>query len=588
MLADLPSEIIYHIATFLPTASSLTHLAQTCQRLHKIVSADGRIFRAFVQSQFSTLDGAPPYWKDVAQALTSRSRALDRCAIFARFMLPLEDAKVVGVAEPTRHDRPTIGYRPSLDSYEVWTGERWEDREEVLAWGAAEKILLRTRKTGNNAHEKWLCFNDLEDVSSHDDIRSVHLLRPNHPRKIPGNEHIIYGRARGNVEHVAINPDDATSELQQTFVTNQTELHSLDLSPGTEPILAVHNSGGTISLYRTATEDKTVSSFSTLKGETEEGTPRHYSKFLGPTRLAVGYGRKTDSIVVSDILGDQIATVREFGFDDPYHRTLWPRRKARVGAIAPLSVDNYGGSAHGEVFLAGWGNSRVRLHDLRSPKMYEQEYIDVMDSNPIYCIQPMNNRFLVGAGAEAVVNIFDLRMRNAYSHFDATMPSSVKTNGTSPSMPQGNFSCFLSHHPPGATRNRYGTYRGPIYTMSSPSSTSATVYTGIVDGVMRLDLGSTDDLIGAGSAWYQNHLDISMEEINMKSDPAQPAEDRLLELSGYERPSPESKSTSAKLRTQVPLWSLSEIDEVRERETGWDRRWRRLDENSSWRSRGNS
>jgi hypothetical protein len=361
MLADLPSEIIYHIAIYLPTASSLTHLAQTCRRLHDIVSADG-IFRAFVQSRFSpSVEGIPPFWKDVSQALTSRSRALDKCAIIARFMLPSPDVKVVGIDQPTRHDRPTIGYRPCLDSYEVWTGGRWEDREEVLAWGAAEKIFLRIRSTGNSANEKWLRFNDLEDVSSHDDIRSVHLLRPNHPGKTAGNEHIIYGRARGDVAHVAINPDDATYTVQQTFVTNGTEVHSLDLSPGPAPILAVHNASDSISLYRAATEDSQVSSFATLKGETEEGTPRHYSKFLSPTRLAVGYGKKIDTIAVSDIVEDRISTCREFFFsDDPFESRLWPQRKARVGAITPLGVDMNGRNARGEVFLAGWGNSRVR------------------------------------------------------------------------------------------------------------------------------------------------------------------------------------------------------------------------------------
>lgn len=362
MLADLPSEIIYHIALYLPTASSLTHLAQTCRRLHQIITADGRIFRAFVQSHFflSAEQQVPPFWRDVSQALTSRSRALDKCAIIARFMVPCRHAKAVGVVDPTRHDRPTIGYRPSLDSYEVWTGGRWEDREEVLAWGAAEKIILRIKSTGNSVDEKWLRFNDLEDVSSHDDIRGVHLLRPNHPGKTAGNEHIIYGRGRGDVVHVAINPDDATYTLQQTFVANRTEVHSLDLSPGAEPFLAVHSTDS-ISLYRTVTEESTVYPFTDLDGEIEEGTPRHYSKFLSPTRLAVGYGRKDDTIMISDIVEDRVSTCREFIFyDEPFERHLWPQRRARVGALASLSADMNGGNANGDVFLAGWGNSRVR------------------------------------------------------------------------------------------------------------------------------------------------------------------------------------------------------------------------------------
>lgn len=360
MLADLPSEIVYHIATFLPTASSLTHLAQTCQRLHKIIAADDRIYRVFLRNRFPALRDAPPFWRDVTQAVTSRSRALDRCAVVARFIVPPQATRIVGSRDTTRYDRPTLGYRPSLDSHEVWTGERWQDREEVLAWGAAAEIILKIQRMGTQAHETWLRFNDLEHVSSHDDIQAVHLLRPDHPSRLAGKQHLIYGRARGDVSHIAIDPDNATYQVQQTFITNQTQIHSLDLSPGLEPILAVHNIGGDISLYRTTTEDKEVTSFARLTGETEEGTPRYYTKFLSPSRIAVGHGKPTDTIVISDVTEDHISTHRELTFEDPYRRPLWPRGKARVGAIAPLGVDTHGGRADGQVFLAGWGNSRVR------------------------------------------------------------------------------------------------------------------------------------------------------------------------------------------------------------------------------------
>jgi hypothetical protein len=176
-------------------------------------------------------------------------------------------------------------------------------------------------------------------------------------------------------------------------------------------------------------------------------------------------------------------------------------------------------------------------------------------------------------------------MQNAYSHFDAK--PSQHNNQTKPK--GGEFSCFLSHQPPGESRKRHTLYRGPIYTMSSPSPTSSTIYTGVLNGVMRLNLGSTDDLLGSSSNWYQNHLDLTVDDINQNSNSApSPIGDlKIMGLSGYERPSPEVKSASAKLRSQVPFYSISETDRLRESETGWDRRWRRVDENQSWRSRGN-
>lgn len=359
MLSDFPPEIIYHIATFLPTASAFAHLALTCRRLHQIISADRRIFQAFVHSRFPSIE-TPPFWKDAAQALTSRSRALDRRAVVARFVVPSSDAKRVGIHQATRHDRPTMGYRPSIDSYEVWTGDRWIDRKEVLAWGAGAEIITRVTKTGHDAGKQWLRFNDLEHVTSLDDIRVIHLLRPDHPRKDTDKEHLIYGRARGDVVHVAISTDDASYEHKQTFITNQTGAQNLDLSSGPRYILAIHTLDGSISLYHTTTEASEVTPFAVLKTEMEEAFPAHVSKLLSPTRIAFNVGHLMNSIVISDITNSQISTLREFTFDLPLHTSLSPRHKIRINAIAPLSFDLHGNGVSGEVFLAGWG-SRVRF-----------------------------------------------------------------------------------------------------------------------------------------------------------------------------------------------------------------------------------
>jgi hypothetical protein len=121
--------------------------------------------------------------------------------------------------------------------------------------------------------------------------------------------------------------------------------------------------------------------------------------------------------------------------------------------------------------------------------------------------------------------------------------------------------------------------------MSSPSRSSSTVYTGVVDGIVRLDFASTDDLIGSNSHWYRDNLSMDINSItgDYRRVSSHRAEEKILELSGYERPSLENKSTSAKLRSQIPFWSMNETDEQRERKTGWDRRWMRVDQNPSWR-----
>jgi hypothetical protein len=258
-----------------------------------------------------------------------------------------------------------------------------------------------------------------------------------------------------------------------------------------------------------------------------------------------------------------------------------------------------------------------RLHDIRSPRQYEREFVDTIDSNPIYHIHPFgHDRFLVGAGADAIVKIFDLRMQNTYSYTDTNLSSSFSSKqnkrlhnspSTSPEMkaqkngirvpkpvpPSRDFSFFISQHPPtfAARRTNYA-YRGPIYSMSSPSPSSSTIYTGIVDGIVRLDFAATDDLTGSNSEWYHKNLalDLSTMMENQHNNNNRPAgrshrgED-VLELSGYERPRPENMSASAKLRTQKPFWDVTEKDVQTERETGWDRRWRRLEEGGFWRRR---
>lgn len=174
MLSKLPVEIIYLIATYLPSASDLVHIAQTCKRLYGVVSAeDGRVFRAFIEHRFP---GFVPSscWKDVTQALTSRSRALDKNAVVSRFVAKPPTRAELGIT--TRTDRPTLGYRPAIDSYEIWNGSTWADRREVLAWGGGHEIVMKIKQHGKAQNSQWAIFDDLDVVSSHDDVCGLHIL----------------------------------------------------------------------------------------------------------------------------------------------------------------------------------------------------------------------------------------------------------------------------------------------------------------------------------------------------------------------------------------------------------------------------
>jgi hypothetical protein len=358
MLQELPSEVIYHIATFLPTASALTNLSQTCRRLYGVIKADDwRIFRAFVHSRFPGIE-TPPFWKEATQALTSRSRALDRYGLVGRIIIPT-GATRVGVDEHTRHDRPTLGYRPVIDSYETWTGSGWTERREVLIWSAAAELILRVRAIDSDAKDKLFQFLDIGDVTSHEDICGVHLLRPEHPCKLAEREHFIFARYSGEVRHVSISlADGSYQEMQSFYVPNGTIMQT-SLSPGPSYILAVHNADGTIMLYRTTDAAGTLRPFTTLVAPAGSGTTFSIPTFIAPERIA--FATSKNSIEVHDIALGQASLIREILSEDILSGSVAvPSNRMKTHAISSLASASFGAGSLGNVFLAGKGTGRVR------------------------------------------------------------------------------------------------------------------------------------------------------------------------------------------------------------------------------------
>ncbi|PYH93901.1 F-box domain protein [Aspergillus ellipticus CBS 707.79] len=612
-LTSLPPEIISLIAGHLPRANDLANLSRTSRRLRETIAAeDWRIFYVFVTTRFPGIE-TPPFWKEATRALTSRARALDKNAVVGRFVYPPPEAVKIGRQQAQRGDNPTHGYRPALDSYEEWNGTSWNERREVLAWGAADQLILRVAQSGPHPQKKWLIFNDLENISSLDDICGVHLLRPDHHAKVAWKEHVIFARMRGDLVHVSIDPERASYECQQKFLTSGQGIECIDMGPGNHPALAAHLNDGSILFFSTTSDEETVRPFARLGIDPDNVSSRlarsRYSKFLSPHSFAVGTGRINDAISISTVTESRLLLDREISaecvdFERVSHDAPI---KSHVNAIAPLSPT-------GQVFLAAWGDRAVRLHDLRSSQAFEQTYRDTTDQNPIYCVQPFgHDRFVVGSGGNALLKIFDLRMTNEetyryreprpspptrherllshMSHLSISAHSHdhrFNHSNNTFSHPRKDLSLFLSHQPPTPNNtNRNNTprtrrihrdhpYRGAIYSMTTPSPSSPTLYTGVADGVTRLDFASTDDLYGPHRDWYRNPLSLYPDS----QIPVRPA-DRILELSGYERP--ESTTASLKLRTQQTFGAIRPSDVVNEQVTGWDRRWEKLEAPGSWR-----
>ena len=142
---------------------------------------------------------------------------------------------------------------------------------------------------------------------------------------------------------------------------------------------------------------------------------------------------------------------------------------------------------------------------------------------------------------------------------------------------------FLSHPAPkhsshsahGYTRHFKRSYRGPIYSLSTPSPASPTVYAGISNGLSRLDFLSTDDLTGP-SSWYKQNICLDLDKC---TTPSREADYGIVGLSGYERPESPSTSVLSPLRDQKSFSSLSYTD-TDGLSSGWDRRWEKVQRSS--------
>lgn len=371
LLSELPLEIIYHITEYLSTASALANLARTCRRLHAIVTAaDSRVYRAFVQKRFPAIP-TPPFWRDAAQALTSRARALDRHAVICRFALPPENAKKIGSHRATRRDNPTLGFRPALDCYEVWTGGRWCDRREVLAWGAADELVIRVRTSGEHAEEKWFVLNDLDTaVTSWDDICGLRLLGPEQHGGDPRTEHLIFGRMLGDLHRLVIWRDDGDDNAAtghhaytQKFLTGGLELARMDVSGGPDAVVAAHFNNSLIAFYRTDTHEAEVEPFVRWQLSPAGKPSQQCSRFLSDRTIAVGTGGLANSLSICALSPTGVSTLRQIGvgqldLEDRFGMDLL----AAVNSIAPLSSqDAVGSRPSGDVFLAGWGDRAVRF-----------------------------------------------------------------------------------------------------------------------------------------------------------------------------------------------------------------------------------
>ncbi|MCJ1288556.1 hypothetical protein MMC34_000084 [Xylographa carneopallida] len=595
-LAELPAELLNQIVCHLETAGALFHISVTCKRLHEYIEHNG--YRTFVRCRFPSIR-APPHWKDAAHALTTLSKAWDKKAFVARPIHPETDVTQLpyrrGRQPPRRAQRgQTMGYQPVIDCYAEQTGNSWSSRDEILAWGAGAELDLRLKGMGENVESqwqgsgdyerslkfdqfhhrnKWLTYKDDTHYDGRDDITSVNLLRA-WQKPADGAEHLIIGRASGELVHVSLSNRKAQCRIVARFATGDRRIQSAHVSSWPEPLLAACLSTGSVVVYPVYPPSLDTRPHSELPVIPVSTSGRTWATtFLRPERLAIGIGPSTSPLHIYDVSNLVVPSkpLRKFLVS-----TTSDTSTSSVYAIVPLDPSSQASGTAGDVFMSGWYDGSIRVHDLRSPDSHVNIFTDPVDTySAVYSLLPIGReRFVAGGARHSIIKIFDFRMSGNRLYFAANAEgcSADKADKVPESL-----TCCQYHSDVKDDRAGYNVFldpskhgrraESPVYSLASAAPYSPHIYAGLEGRVVQLDLVDVMDRFPdqafGGRNWSSGRAEGG--DVGERYDP----EERTLKLAALEH----TTTGSMKLRVQ------SELGKRGEGFKGWDERW-------GWGSRG--
>ncbi len=379
-LIDLPLELLSHIASFLPFAQCLHHLALTCRALSVFVKEEG--WKVFLLNQYPCVP-VSNHWRDAARSLTTTRRNWDRRALLARLLEPFGIIYSVPsgrrIPQWTKLRGQTMGYVPVIDSFEEQIGNAWDDKRQTLAWGAGAELVVRFKDMGASVRTDEPAMNvPIEEQRDHychrniwishrlrrgkegaDDITALSLLKPDHSvgTSYKSAADIIYGTAGGALNLLNITQDRRErwmSRTRTTYATGGLSVGSLDVFQSKNPLLAACLAHHTIALYNINSGERHVSAVSEIVCTgTQKSVARCWAtRFLSNESLAVGGSAASVSLQVYGLMpaGFSPGPVRNFGSNDEHPVVL---------CIVPMpAVHN--GSEVGTLFLSGGADGAVR------------------------------------------------------------------------------------------------------------------------------------------------------------------------------------------------------------------------------------
>lgn len=538
-LSLLPNEILSLITAHLEHPRDLLQLSLSNRRLSEFAKLDG--WKALLRGRFG-FSGLDLDARNSVHGLTTLYRNWERKGLIAKYLEPSMMTTSINTWQTQTWRGPrgqTMGYQPSIDSYEEVHGA-WDEQREVLAWSAGTHIVVRVKESGSIARKRWeerdeerqpsdstTSFDAFRHVSSwttykvpesfegRDDITSMKLLRP-HQRN-PSNEALVFGTASGDLKVLGWN-HQTKKTFEQQYDTDWRAVGSVSLSSSSKPLLAATLGDTALALYRVeqdhASEDPITSltEVTPIMPGTRNG--RIWScNFLSEDKVAIGLGPSYEPVHVYQVTSDGFLSVplRTFNLESKSWKgtrssTAIPRNTS-VYPILPIPSTAQAGSDAGNVFLSGGYNGIVRLHDMRSPRGFETMFWDPTNDSSIYSLALQGlERIVAGVSMHSMIKVFDLRLSGSHAYHSIPLPAKPKSKPSGQdhaynaiiddtkddaATVSGGWNLYLNPRTPpprNAYRDDYWRGRGdsPVYSLAIPSATSPNVYAGLEGAVQSL------------------------------------------------------------------------------------------------------
>ena len=589
-LATLPPEILVQIVTHITTAKELCHLSLVCKRLHTFIEKDG--FRVLSQTLFPYVQFPSThtalFWRDALHGLITQARNWDRKAFTAWIISSETNAnQEPGKNRRRTHNAPrgqTMGFIPVIDSYEAWYGGDWSSRKEIVAWGAGADLVVRARTMGPkaldvwnaavnrspkdfNAHHhtyKWANYHEPGVNEGLDDITFVKLLQQ---PSIDDLEQFIIGRASGALELVSLNKKTSQSQVRCSFTTEGRPVRSATTNV-LQTLVAACSSDSIVSLYpitsSTSRTTREIAPVAETSANPSGQVGRTWtSRFLSNDRLVVGYGPAQQPIRIYKVGRGELASESPGLFNPETRRHA--EESTSVYSLSPIATSSSAGGKGGDIFLSGAYDGLVRLHDLRSANTTVAIFRDPVDVSPIYSLLPVaNEQFVAGGGRHSIIKVFDLRMPgsglySSASNGQSTAASHGMGNHKKPRDQEKsrlNWNTFLPTTNKSFSRS---TNDSSVYALSKPSQCSPTLYAGLQNTIVQIDIVSIMDQNPDSIFNYEPTMSGNSLDVRAKWD----QEGKVSCLPMYEH-----NDGAITLMRQKPVdyYAQSNIK-------GWDERW---------------